>query len=219
MIIILGTPSPADLTCRKKILKVDMPHVMVREGKKTAKTKVMCLQMVLRVLEITGAEWEVPSGGFNCIEPHSAGDTSVLPWEGGDWLRTWPLHFSQTSNASVCFLYWGSMWDFISKGPLLKTNWPLNLHTSKHINSKTDLGHCPISQTGKLSLGMERGYAQVKHSTSRRQDWSVKGWLAIFPPALPPNSFSLFCYPKTENFTDYVRSLVELKRFCKPRLS
>ena len=56
--------------CRKKILKVDMPHVVVREGKKTAKTKVTCLQTVLRVLEITGAEWEVLSGDFNCIEQH-----------------------------------------------------------------------------------------------------------------------------------------------------
>lgn len=45
-------------------------------------------------------------------------------------------------------------------------------------------GHRPISQTGKLSLGMGQGYAQVKHSTSRHQDW-----LAIFPPALPPIPF------------------------------
>ena len=58
------------LSCKKKTLKVGLPDVVVREGKKTAKTKATCLQTVLGGLEITGAELEVPSAGFNCGELH-----------------------------------------------------------------------------------------------------------------------------------------------------
>lgn len=48
-----------------------MPDVVIRGEKKTAKKmKATCLQTVLGVLEITTAEPEFSSVGFNCVELH-----------------------------------------------------------------------------------------------------------------------------------------------------
>lgn len=79
MITILGIPSPEDLSDLQEENSESGHAMSWSERKENCKTKVTCLQTALRVLEITGAEWEVPSGVSTVLSHISAGDTSVLP--------------------------------------------------------------------------------------------------------------------------------------------
>lgn len=88
-----------------------MPDVLVGR-ERNLETKATCLQTVPGVHGNCRGELEAPVVE-SAAEPHSYRRVLGATWGGADSRSLTP--FNQTGNASLCFLYTGSSWDFIFK--------------------------------------------------------------------------------------------------------
>lgn len=192
-----------------------MPDVLVREGRKTVKTKATCLQTVLGALR---KHRGCAGSPFSKFPLHSA----TFPQEtlsaalgrgvprGGAWP---PLN--HTSNASVCFLYQDSMRDFILKRSSAENNRQPNLLINEQIQVETDQGHISISKSSQ-ALGWVRRLPK-KHSITEMSRGMGQGLFSNVLSSPPSQFLFLLLLPKDWKLQVTAQLTGGTKRLCRLR--